>query len=98
MSCAATNVGALQNALALNTTLFSDLATVRNFYAHRNADTWRKVRRKGQDLGVFGAAHANDLVTSTLTGKRKDRVMEGTYKSTAGDQQVSAGTWKLTAK
>lgn len=37
-------------------------------------------------------------VTSTLTGKRKDRVMEGTYKSTAGDQQVSAGTWKLTAK
>jgi hypothetical protein len=41
-------------------------------------------------------------VTSTLTGKRKDRAndryMEGTYKSAAGDQAVSAGTWKLSAK
>ncbi len=28
-------------ALSINTTLFSDIAVLRNFYAHRNRDTWR---------------------------------------------------------
>jgi hypothetical protein len=43
-SCGASNLASLQNALALNLDLFRDIATVRNFYAHRNEDTWRKVR------------------------------------------------------
>jgi hypothetical protein len=29
-------------ALSLNTTLFSDIVVLRNFYAHRNRDTWRR--------------------------------------------------------
>jgi hypothetical protein len=37
-------------------------------------------------------------VTSTLTGKRKDRSMEGTYKAGAADQAIGTGTWKLSAK
>jgi hypothetical protein len=36
------NLPELDTALALNTTLFSDIAVLRNFYAHRNRDTWRK--------------------------------------------------------
>ncbi len=36
------NLPELDSALALNTTLFSDIAVLRNFYAHRNRDTWRK--------------------------------------------------------
>jgi len=67
--CGATNISSLQNALALNTTLFSDLGTVRNFYGHRNADTWRKVRVKGQAMGQFSAKHPNDLVTFIQHGR-----------------------------
>ncbi|WP_431201356.1 hypothetical protein ACQ86E_19445 [Bradyrhizobium betae] len=37
------NLPEFDAALALNTTLFSDIAVIRNFYAHRNRDTWRKV-------------------------------------------------------
>ena len=36
------NLSELDTALSLNTTLFSDIAVLRNFYAHRNRDTWRK--------------------------------------------------------
>jgi hypothetical protein len=36
---------------------------------------------------------------SHLTGKRKDRAVEGSYKTTAEDGSgVDAGTWKLTLK
>lgn len=65
----ATNLGSLENALALNTTLFTDLGTIRNFYAHRNQDTWRKVRTKGQAMGIFRAVHANDIVTASVPGR-----------------------------
>ncbi|HXQ71071.1 MAG TPA: hypothetical protein VN844_11315 [Pyrinomonadaceae bacterium] len=36
------NLPELDTALSLNTTLFSDIAVLRNFYAHRNRDTWQK--------------------------------------------------------
>jgi len=36
------NLSELDTALAVNTTLFSDIVVLRNFYAHRNRDTWRK--------------------------------------------------------
>lgn len=68
-ACGASNLASLQNALALNTTLFSDLGTMRNFYAHRNQDTWRKVLTKGQAMGIFGARHANDIVTNGVPGR-----------------------------
>ncbi|MCA1458614.1 hypothetical protein I6F35_36535 [Bradyrhizobium sp. BRP22] len=42
-SLGGSNLPELDTALALNTTLFSDIAVLRNFYAHRNRDTWRKV-------------------------------------------------------
>lgn len=65
----ASNLRSLQNALALNTTLFNDLGTLRNFYAHRNQDTWRKARNKAQAMGIFSAKHANDIITSGLPGR-----------------------------
>lgn len=36
------NLPELDTALSINTTLFSDIAVLRNFYAHRNRDTWRR--------------------------------------------------------
>ncbi|WOH83031.1 hypothetical protein RX327_07740 [Bradyrhizobium sp. BEA-2-5] len=40
-SLGGSNLSELDTALSLNTTLFSDIAVLRNFYAHRNRDTWR---------------------------------------------------------
>jgi hypothetical protein len=65
----ASNVGSLRNALALNTGLFSDAGTIRNFYAHRNEDTWRKVRNRAHALGIFGAKHPDEVVTSQVPGR-----------------------------
>jgi hypothetical protein len=65
-ACGATNEISLSNALSLNTSLFSDLATVRNFYAHRGFDTWRKVKTKAQAAGLFAISHADSYVTSIL--------------------------------
>lgn len=68
-SCGASNIGSLRNALALNTTLFADLPILRNFYAHRNEDTWRKVRTKAHALGVFRIKHPNELLMTMLPGR-----------------------------
>ena len=70
-----TNAPSLQNALALNTTLFDTLATLRNFYAHRNADTWRKARQKAIDMGIYAAGSVDEIVKSVVPG-RAVRVFE----------------------
>lgn len=69
MAAGLTNTSSLQNALALNTTLFSSLATLRNFYAHRNADTWRKARRKGIDMGVYAPSNVDEIVKALVPGR-----------------------------
>ena len=69
LTCGASNVGSLQNALALNTSIFRDLSALRNFYAHRNADTWRKLKTKAASWGVLSPEHADDIARSTLSGR-----------------------------
>ena len=64
-----TNTPSLQSALALNATLFANLATLRNFYAHRNADTWRKARRKATDMGIYAVSSVDDIVKSLVPGR-----------------------------
>lgn len=68
-TCSASNVGSVRNALSLNTSLFSDIATVRNFYAHRNEDTWAKVRRQATAKGVLNIRHADEFVTRQIPGR-----------------------------
>ncbi len=67
--CAASNLGSLQRALALNSAVFHDIPTIRNFYAHRNEDTWRKVKNKARSLGLHGVGCAEDLVSGYLPGR-----------------------------
>jgi hypothetical protein len=55
--------------LAFNFAVFRDIATVRNFYAHRNDDTARKVRAKARSMGIPTAYHADDLVTAAGVGR-----------------------------
>ena len=68
-SCSASNLISVQAAFSLPTTLFSDLPTIRNFYAHRNDDTWRKVKIRAQGLGVYRVRTADELLTSGLPGR-----------------------------
>jgi hypothetical protein len=68
-TCSASNVGSVRNALSLNTSLFSDIATVRNFYAHRNEDTWAKVRRQATEKGVLNIKHTDEFVTRQIPGR-----------------------------
>ncbi len=67
--CGASNVGSVQKALQLNTNLFRDLPTLRNFYAHRNEDTWTKLRVKAVSLGLSSFKHADDVVYAVLAGR-----------------------------
>lgn len=69
INCAATNLPSLQNALALNVGIFRDIPTVRNFYAHRNENTWRKVRDKARAMGVVPVRHPDDFVQSSIAGR-----------------------------
>jgi hypothetical protein len=69
ISCGATNLPSLQNALALNVGLFRDVATIRNFYAHRNRDTFRKVRAKALNMGVATVKHTDELVQAHALGR-----------------------------
>jgi hypothetical protein len=68
-NCHASNTISVQNALSLNTSLFSDIATVRNFYAHRNEDTWQKVRRQARNKGLLSIRHTDDLLAYQLPGR-----------------------------
>jgi hypothetical protein len=68
-TCAASNISSVQNALALNFGLFRDIATIRNFYAHRNEDTAKKVRTKARSMGVPAAHHPDDLVLASPPGR-----------------------------
>jgi hypothetical protein len=69
VGCAASNLPSLQNALALNLSVFRDIPTLRNFYAHRNEDTWKKVKDKARIMGIIAARHTDDLVQAVVIGR-----------------------------
>ncbi len=68
-TCNASNLPSLRTAISLNTGIFRDLATLRNFYAHRNEDTWKKVRNKARDIGVSPIQHPDEIVQATILGR-----------------------------
>jgi len=69
MSCGASNLPSLQKALALNATVFRDIATVRNFYAHRNENTSTKVRNQARNIGIPVIRHPDELVKGVIIGR-----------------------------
>jgi hypothetical protein len=69
LGCGASNLPSLQNALALNLSLFRDIPTIRNFYAHRNEDTWKKVKDKARLMGIRATRHTDDLVQAVVAGR-----------------------------
>lgn len=69
VSCGASNLPSLQNALALNTNLFRDLAPIRHFYAHRCSDTFHKVCIKANSFGLANIRHPDELLQNILAGR-----------------------------
>lgn len=64
LNCSASNYPSLANALALNFNFFNDMATVRNFYAHRNDDTYKKVANLGQRFLCPNIHHPDDIIST----------------------------------
>lgn len=68
-SCSASNLLSVQAAYAYNTGVFTDLPIIRNFFAHRNDDTWRKVRNRAPGMGIYGARSACELVMARIPAR-----------------------------
>jgi hypothetical protein len=69
IGAAATNLISLQNALALNSPIFSNLKFVRHFYAHRNGDTWSQVSDRARNLGLMGIKCTDDLLVARVPNR-----------------------------
>jgi hypothetical protein len=59
----------IQTALSYPTDAFRFLPTIRNFFAHRNADTAGKVRNAALRLGIAGQRKPSDMVCSRRTNR-----------------------------
>jgi hypothetical protein len=64
----ASNLPRIQAGLAYSTTFFNNLPTIRNFYAHRCDDTFRKAGNVGVRLGLSATPdlHATEIMCSRL--------------------------------
>jgi hypothetical protein len=61
VAAAASNLASVQNALALNSSVFGEISAMRNFYAHRNADTMDRARRVALTWGIARLAHVDEV-------------------------------------
>jgi hypothetical protein len=76
-SLGATNLGALDTALSLNSNLFSEIAVLRNFYAHRNRDTWSRASTYfSQQRGFPRFDRASELLAYRRPGSTESVVGE----------------------
>lgn len=74
-SLGASNLSDVQRALAYRTAFYDLLPTIRNFYAHRCEDTFRKAGKVGIKLGLSATPnlHATEIMCSKLA-KRPQNV------------------------
>jgi hypothetical protein len=59
----ASNTASLMTAMAYNGNIFSEIATVRNFFAHRSENTSEKVRKLSNSIGLIGFTNAETFLT-----------------------------------
>jgi len=69
VASAASNLGSLQNALALNSNLFRDLKFIRHFYAHRSKDTFVKASLNAAMMGIQNPNHPDEILRHIVTGR-----------------------------
>jgi hypothetical protein len=68
MQANSSNISAFDQAMSINSSVFDALCTVRNFYAHRNKDTWKKVVSKTQGQGYFIIRSPGDFLHAPVRG------------------------------
>lgn len=66
------NLNQVQAAFSYSTSAFDYLPTVRNFFAHRNDDTMRKVRDVARHLGINPNQRACEIVCSAIAGRHQN--------------------------
>lgn len=69
LATSASNLTSLQNALSLNSSLFRDIKFLRHFYAHRNGDTFLKVKSTAINLGLVNLQYPDEILNFVQTGK-----------------------------
>ena len=74
INCNASNLPSLQNALALNLSLFRDVKFFRHFYAHRSKDTFSKVVANAAKMGIYNPHHPDDVLLHVLPGSSQSVV------------------------
>lgn len=65
----ASNLPHLQTGMAYNGSVFSEIATVRNFFAHRSAGTYERVKGFSTRLGMVPLDSPESLVASRRKGR-----------------------------
>lgn len=65
----ASNASTIDAALSLQTRVFQDLPSVRNFYGHRGEDTARKATNVGRQYRVGASLHPTDLCLAFAPGR-----------------------------
>ena len=63
------NLSAINNGLSVQTRSFDDLPTIRNFYSHKNADTFKSAIGVARYYVVPQPMHPTELVLSVASGR-----------------------------
>lgn len=69
VDCNASNLSSIDNALALNSSLFRDIKPIRHFYAHRSKDTFLKASTHSASLGLPHPRHPDDILRHVVPGR-----------------------------
>jgi hypothetical protein len=70
------NIGQISSALSFGATYGSNLPTVRNFYAHRNDETFRKVQNKAALLGLGTNLRPCEFVCAALPSRPQNLISD----------------------
>ena len=70
------NFGQIASALSFGATYWSNLPTVRNFYAHRNDETFRKVQAKAALLGLGTNLRPCEFLCTALPSRPQNLISD----------------------
>ena len=70
------NLAQISSALSFGATYVSNLPTVRNFYAHRNDETFRKVQSKAALLGLGTNLRPCEFVCASLPSRPQNLISD----------------------
>lgn len=69
LAAKANNIVSVQRALAFNFKFFDEIGSLRNFYCHRNKDTYDSAYSKARNWGATSRLHPDELVLKPRPGR-----------------------------